>query len=73
MKSSPSLINPIATPATGALIGTPASISDKQPPQTAAIEEEPFDSKVSETIRIVYGNASLAGRIDFNARSAKCP
>ena len=40
-------------PATGALIGTPASISDRVEPQTEAIEEEPLDSKMSETTRIV--------------------
>ena len=49
----PSVIRPIAIPATGALIGTPASINESVPPQIAAIDEEPFDSRVSETIRIV--------------------
>ena len=39
-------------PATGRLIGTPASISDSQPPQTEAIEVEPLDSRISETTRI---------------------
>ena len=46
---SPSLIKPIAMPATGSLIGTPASISDKDVPHTVAIEEDPFDSVISET------------------------
>jgi len=50
---SPSLISPIATPAHAALIGTPASISDSELPQTVAIEEEPLDSSTSETIRMV--------------------
>ena len=50
LKSSPSLINPIAIPATGSLIGTPASKSAKDEPQTVAIDEEPFDSVISETI-----------------------
>ncbi len=50
---SPSLMRPIATPATGALMGTPASIIAKLPPQTVAIDEEPFDSVISETMRIV--------------------
>ena len=40
-------------PATGFLIGTPASISASVPPQTEAIEDEPFDSRMSETMRIV--------------------
>ena len=34
-------------PATWAFIGTPASISDRQPPQTEAIDEEPLDSVIS--------------------------
>ena len=41
---SPSFISPIATPATGAVIGTPASISARIEPQTVAIEDEPLDS-----------------------------
>ncbi len=48
-------------PATGALIGTPASISEREPPHTVAIDDEPFDSSVSETTRIVYGNFSCSG------------
>ncbi len=40
-------------PATGALIGTPASISDSVEPHTLAIEDEPLDSRMSETTRIV--------------------
>ena len=50
---SPSLISPIATPAQAALIGTPASIRASDPPQTVAIEDDPFDSRISETIRRV--------------------
>ena len=50
---SPSLIRPIATPAQGAFIGTPASISASEPPQTVAIDDEPFDSRISETMRSV--------------------
>ena len=46
-------------PATGLLIGTPASISASVPPQTLAIEDEPFDSRMSETMRIVYGKTFL--------------
>ena len=38
-------------PATCALIGTPASISARLPPHTEAIDEEPFDSVISETTR----------------------
>ena len=48
-----SLTRPIEMPATGSLIGTPASIRPSVPPQTEAIELEPFDSRMSETTRIV--------------------
>jgi hypothetical protein len=37
--------------ATCAFIGTPASISARQPPHTDAIELEPFDSVISDTTR----------------------
>ena len=40
-------------PATGALIGTPASMSDRVEPQTDAIEVEPFEDRTSETRRSV--------------------
>ena len=52
----------MAMPATGAFTGTPASISDNEPPHTLAIEVEPLDSKISETIRMVYGKLSSIGR-----------
>ena len=45
-------------PATGALVGTPASISASEPPHTDAIDDEPFDSRMSDTTRIVYGKSS---------------
>ena len=48
-----SVISPIAMPATGAVIGTPASISASAEPHTDAIDDEPFDINVSETTRIV--------------------
>ena len=50
---SPSLMSPIATPAQAALIGTPASMSASDVPHTVAIDDEPFDSRMSETIRSV--------------------
>ena len=62
MKRSSSLTSPIAIPATGALKGTPASISESEEPQTLAIELEPFDSVISETMRIVYGKSSILGK-----------
>jgi hypothetical protein len=43
----------------------------QQPPQTAAIEELPFDSSVSLTMRIVYGNLSAGGMHDGRARARR--
>jgi hypothetical protein len=63
----------MATPATCVLSGTPASIRASEAPQTDAIDEEPFDSRMSETIRIVYGNSSFGGRMASTARSARAP
>ncbi len=40
-------------PATGALIGTPASISESVDPHTDAIEVEPFELSTSDTTRSV--------------------
>ena len=45
--------SPIAMPATGALIGTPASISDRLDAQTDAIEVEPLELRTSDTSRSV--------------------
>ena len=61
-------MRPIAIPPTGFLILTPASISESVEPQTEAIEEEPFDSRMSDTTRIVYGNSSAGGII-----GSECP
>ena len=55
-------------PETGALIGTPASISASVEPQTEPIDDEPFDSSVSDTMRIVYGNS--VGRRDHRLERA---
>mmetsp|Transcript_23777 Transcript_23777/g.56319 ORF Transcript_23777/g.56319 Transcript_23777/m.56319 type:complete len:238 (-) Transcript_23777:429-1142(-) len=44
---------PMAMPATGLLMGTPASIRARQPPQTDAIDEDPLDSVTSDSTRIV--------------------
>ncbi len=40
-------------PATGALIGTPAAISDNVDPHTDAMDVEPFEASTSETTRSV--------------------
>ena len=50
---SPSFTSPMAMPATGALSGAPASMSAIDAPQTVAIDEEPLDSRISDTTRIV--------------------
>jgi len=49
----PSLMSPSATPATAPFSGMPASNQATEPPQTEAIDDEPFDSSTSETMRIV--------------------
>ena len=49
-ESSSSMMSPMAIPATAFFTGTPASMSARLPAQTVAIEEEPFDSKMSEMI-----------------------
>jgi hypothetical protein len=70
---SKSVTSPIATPATGLRIGTPASMSASVLPQTLAIEVEPFELKTSETSRMVYGNSSSLGITASSARSASAP
>ena len=49
--SSPSLMRPMATPETGAEIGTPASIRARQP-QMEPWEVEPLELRTSETTRM---------------------
>src|ERR671932_2857662 len=66
-------MRPIAMPATGRLIGTPASISDSDEPHTEAIDDDPFDSRMSDTTRIVYGKSSTDGTTGTSARSASAP
>src|SRR6478672_205968 len=68
-----SVTSPTEMPATGRLIGTPASISASVPPHTDAIEEEPFDSRISDTSRIVYGNFVGGGSTALSDRSASIP
>src|SRR3989442_14066797 len=55
------------------LMGTPASMSDRQAPHVEAIEVEPFDERVSDTTRMVYGNSSFEGMTGRSARSANAP
>ena len=60
-------------PATGALIGTPASISARVEPQTEPCEVEPLDEMTSETRRSAYGNSLTGGMTGSSARSASAP
>ena len=64
---------PMEIPAQVALIGTPASINARHPPQTEAIDDEPLDSVMSLTSRTVYGNSSSSGSTASNDRSANAP
>ena len=68
-----SLINPIATPAIFSLIGTPAAIIDKLPPQTEAIELDPFDSVISLTTLMEYGNSLRFGTKGLRDLLANAP
>ena len=43
---------PTEMPATGEVIGMPASISARQPPQMEAMEEEPLEPMISLTTRM---------------------
>ena len=70
---SSSLTRPIAIPATDALIGTPAFISASEVPHTEAIEDEPFDSVISDTTRIEYGNSVSVGITAAIPRLARLP
>ena len=60
-------------PATGALIGTPASIIERLDAQTEPIELEPLDARTSDTRRSVYGKSSKLGMTGIRARSASAP
>ena len=63
----------MAMPATGALTGTPASMSDSVDEHTEPIEEEPFEDSTSDTRRSVYGNSSMLGMTGTRAFSANAP
>ena len=58
---SDSFTRPTEMPATGWVIGTPASIRPSVALHTDAIEEEPLLSRMSLMQRIVYGNFSGCG------------
>ena len=67
------MISPIAIPATGAFIGTPAAIRLIQPAHMLACELDPLLSSTSLTTRTVYGNSSSFGITCNKARSARAP
>ena len=67
------VINPIAIPAAGLFIGTPASKSANVLPQTEACEVDPFELNTSDTNLIVYGNSASEGISGSKALSAKAP
>ncbi len=73
IQRSPSVISPQEMPATGALIGTPASIRASVEPQMEACEVEPLEESTSETRRSAYGNSSTDGITGASARSARAP
>ena len=63
----------MAMPATGALMGTPASIRDRVDAHTLAMDVEPFDSSTSLTRRSAYGKSFSSGITGTSARSASAP
>src|SRR3990167_6392437 len=65
--------SPTPMPPTCDLIGTPASISESDDPQVAAMEVDPLDESISETTLIAYGNSSELGKTGESAFSAKLP
>ena len=63
----------MAIPATGALMGTPASMSDRVDEHTEPIEVDPLEESTSDTRRSVYGNSSMLGITGTSAFSASAP
>ena len=66
-------MRPQEIPATGAVIGTPASISARVEPHTEPCEVEPLDEMTSDTKRSAYGNSLTGGMTGSSARSASAP
>ena len=73
VKSSPSWIKPQEMPATGALMGTPASMSASVEPQMEPCDVEPLDESTSDTTRMAYGNSSTGGMTHCSAFSTSAP
>ena len=70
---SPSVIRPQEIPATGALIGTPASMRARVDPQTEACDVEPLEEMTSDTHLMAYGNSSMEGSTGIRDLSARAP
>ncbi len=68
-----SVIKPVEIPATGFLIGTPASISARVEAHILPCDVEPFELKISDTTLMLYGNSSTLGKTGTNAFSANAP
>ena len=71
--SSGLVTSPVEIPATGAVIGTPASIRAKVLPQILPWDVDPFELSTSETTLIAYGKSSSEGKTGIKAFSASAP
>ena len=60
-------------PRNNEVVNLPAYLEQLQDAQVDAMDVEPLDSKVSDTVRIAYGNSSSLGRTGINALSANAP
>ena len=70
--SSPSLMSPMATPETGADIGTPASMRASVDPQVDAIEDDPLDSRYLGYHADCVREVVLAGKHRDDGALGKC-
>ena len=59
----------MATPETGDLMGTPASIKDMVLPQTLPMDVLPLEASASDTSLNAYGNSDSSGITGNSARS----
>ena len=70
---SPSLMSPMATPAQAAFMGTPAPMREREVPQTEAMEDEPLDSRTSETTLNGVGEVIVGWEERLNGLLRQCP
>ena len=66
-------MRPQEMPATGRLMGTPASIRARVAPQMEPWEVEPLEETTSLTTRMAYGNSSTDGSTGAMAFSTSAP